>query len=274
MLADPADPFAPLPPEMALEEALAHFREHGYARLGRVMREEGLARLRARTDAIMLGEVTYPGLFFQRDTDTGLYEDLTYKKGYEGPTLNYRKIEKLERDPLFRAWLDNPLFEQVARALIPGRVAIYRAVLFNKAATGGTVLPFHQDGGSYWGLDRDPTLQIWTALDDTPVAAGCVEVVPGSHEDGLATPLGGKIPDDRVAARAGVEGALVRLPAAAGEVILIHNHVWHRSGVNRTGRPRRAFTVCYMSAETRCLRRKRAPREFVRVFEREPVAAR
>jgi len=128
------------------------------------------------------------------------------------------------------------------------------------------VLPFHQDGGSYWGLDRDPTLQIWTAIDDTPLRAGCVEVVPGSHKDGLATPLGGLIPEEVVRARE-VEGRVVALPAEAGEALLIHNHVWHRSGVNQTDRPRRAFTVCYMSAATRCLRRKRAPRQFVRVFE-------
>jgi hypothetical protein len=36
--------------------------------------------------------------------------------------------------------------------------------------------------------------------------------------------------------------------------------------VNETATPRRAFTVCFMSAETRCLRTKRAPRSFVRVF--------
>ncbi len=56
------------------------------------------------------------------------------------------------------------------------------------------MLPWHQDGGRFWGLDRDPILQIWTALDDAPVAAGCVEVLPGSHRDGLATPLGGLVP--------------------------------------------------------------------------------
>ncbi len=56
------------------------------------------------------------------------------------------------------------------------------------------------------------------------------------------------------------------MPARAGEALLIHNHLWHRSGVNGTALPRRAFTVCYMAAETRCLRRKRAPRSFVRVF--------
>ena len=45
-----------------------------------------------------------------------------YKKGYEGPSLNYRKIEKLEKDPLFLAWINNPLFERVARAVRPGRL--------------------------------------------------------------------------------------------------------------------------------------------------------
>ena len=263
-----ADLFMPLPLRVDLDEALVHLAEHGYARLGRVMDEPGLAELRARSDEVMLGQVRYEGLFFQLDTETGRYEDLTYKKGYQGPSLNYRKVEKLEKDPLFSAWINNPLFERVARRIYDGPIAIYRAVLFNKAARGGTVLPFHQDGGSYWGLDRDPTLQIWTALDDASEQAGCVEILPGSHKDGLATPLGGLIPREVVKARE-VEGRIVKLPAAAGEAILIHNQVWHRSGVNRTDQPRRAFTVCYMSAETQCQRRKRAPRRFVRVFERE-----
>lgn len=256
-----------VPPDIDLEPILARYREDGFARVGRVFEEAELAALRARADAIMLGEVTYPGLFFQHDSGTGRYEDLQYKKGYVGPSLHYRKIEKLERDPLFRALIDHPLFERIARAWIPGDVVIYRAVLFNKPARGGTVLPWHQDGGSYWGLDRQPTLQIWTALDDAPAGSGCLEVLPGSHRAGLATPLGGVIPDHVVATR-DVDRERVLVPAEAGEVILVHNHLWHGSGVNTTPLPRRGVTVCYMSAETRCLRTKRAPRTFVRVFEK------
>jgi len=248
-----------------LEGPLAHYAQHGYARLGRVADDATLTELRARADDLMLGRVVIPGMFFQHDAETGRYEDLEYKKGYIGPSLSYRKMEKLERDPLFLAWIQNPLFERVARALIPGGVSIYRATLFNKSSRGGTALPWHQDGGSYWGLDREPTLQIWTALDDAPAEAGCVELVPQSHLGGLATPLGGVIPAP-VVAKAEAERRVVRVPAQAGEVLLIHNPVWHRSGTNSTGRPRRALTVCYMSAETRCTRKKRAPRAFVRVF--------
>src|SRR4051812_46763282 len=104
----PAELFAPEDSGADLDASLAHFVEHGYARLGRVLGDAGRLSLCARSDEVMLGQVQYPGLFFQLDTETGRYEDLTYKKGYQGPSLNYRKVEKLERDPLFWAWINNP----------------------------------------------------------------------------------------------------------------------------------------------------------------------
>jgi hypothetical protein len=251
----------------SLRAALAHYAEHGYARLGKVIAEEKLALLRERINAIMLGEVTYPGLFFQHDSKTGRYEDAPIGLGWQGPSLAYRKIEKLELDPLFRAHIEDPIFERVARAHIPGDIAIYRAIVMNKSASGGSDLPWHQDGGTFWGLDRDPDLQVWTALDDAPLDGGCLEIVPGTQRLGLATPLGGVIPDEIVRAEDG-EARKVLLPVVAGEVVLINNYVWHRSGRTFTGAPRRALSVCYMSASTRCRRKKRAPRQFVRVFQR------
>jgi phytanoyl-CoA hydroxylase len=247
--------------------AVAHFRAHGWASLGTVASAATLDRLRGRADDIMMGRVTHEGLFFQRDSETGRYEELAFGRGWEGPSLDYRKIEKLEVDPYFRAWLENEVFERVALGVLGEAVALYRATLFTKSARGGTVLPWHQDGGSFWGLDRDPELQIWTALDDAPRESGCVEVLDASHVRGLATPLGGTIPRDRLNERSADERA-TPLPARAGEVLLIHNYLWHRSGLNTTGRARRAFTVSYISADTRCTRRRRTPRSFVRVFGR------
>jgi phytanoyl-CoA hydroxylase len=261
-----------------IAEAIAGWRDAGWARIGPALAGDAAAALARRAEEIALGTVQIPGLFFQHDAPTGRYDDLEFGRGWIGPSLRYRKIEKLERDPLFRAWIENPLFEAIARAVIPGEIALYRAVLWTKAAAepdsagagraGGMALPWHQDGGKFWGLDRDPVLQIWTALDDAPAEAGCVEVVPGSHRGGLATPEGGTIPDSLTAARA---GEIVALPARAGEVLLLHNHVWHRSGVNSTSRPRRALSICYMSATTRCTRTRRAPRSFVPVFAEEPA---
>ncbi len=250
-----------------LEAALASYREHGYARLGAVCPEATRQALAARADDLMLGKVTYPGLFFQLDGPSGRYEDLSYGKGWQGPSLDYRKIEKLEKDPLYLAWIEAPVFEHVARALISGDVVLYRALLMMKGERGGTVLPWHQDGGKMWGLDRDPVMQVWTALDDAPEGGGCIEVVPGSHKGGLASPLGGLVPE-RAVAEAGADARALALPVRAGESLLLHNHVWHRSLVSRSGHARRALSVCYMSAETRCLRTRRAPRVFPPVFRR------
>lgn len=257
----------PPPSDSALDAAVAHYREHGWARLGRIACEDTVAALRARADAIMLGEVTYDGLFFQHDSDTGRYEDLSYGQGWKGPSLEYRKVEKLEKDPRFWAWLSNEVFRRIAARVYATEsgVSLYRAFLMNKHAGGGSNLPWHQDGGNFWGLDRDPVLQIWTALDDAPLDGGCLEVVDGTHAAGLATPLGGVVPADHVA-RGGAEARARKLPVEAGEVIILHNHVWHRSGRTSLGKPRRALSVCYMDARTQCRRTKRAPRSFVRVW--------
>ena len=246
-------------------EALAHLEEHGFARLGRVMGDAALEAFRARCDDIMLGRLTYEGLFFQRESTTGNYDDLAFNKGWQGPSLEYRKIEKLERDPLFLAWVENPLFHTIVDRVVGPHVSLFRAVLMTKAATGGTNLPWHQDGGLFWGLDRNPTLQLWTALDDAPVEAGCVEVIPGTHRAGLVTKNGGGVPRD-VVEREQADARAVPLPARAGEVLLIHNHVWHRSGLNRSGHPRRALSICYMHGDTQCTRKRRAPRQFVKLF--------
>jgi hypothetical protein len=246
-------------------DAIEHYRKHGWARLGRVLADAELERLRERADALMLGTIERPGLFFQHDTQTGRYEDLEYKKGWEGPSLAYRKLEKLELDPLFLTLVEHPTYERVVRSVIGGDITIYRAMLMTKSPGGGSDTPWHQDGGAFWGLDRDPVLQIWTALDDAPEDGGCLEVLDGSHEGGLVTKMGGLVPENLVEAHRANESAL-KIPALAGEAVLIHNQVWHRSQRAQNGRVRRAFTVCYMSADTRCRRKKRTPRTFFPVF--------
>ena len=58
-------------------------------------------------------------------------------------------------------------------------------------------------------------------------------------------------PDDVTVDRLLAEGGPVHLEVEAGEAILLHNWLVHTSDVNKTGKPRRAFSVCYMDAATR-----------------------
>ncbi len=247
-----------------LEPALARLRADGWAPLGRVLSDEGLALLRGRADDLMLGRVRPANLFYQHDSSTGAYEDLELRRGWVGPSTAYRKIEKLELDEIMWRCITNPLYVRAARAVAGGDVTLYRAMLMNKAAEGGTELPWHQDGGLFWGLDREPAVSIWTALDDATAASGAMRIVPGSHAPGLARPMGGNIPAELVL-EAGAEARAICVEARAGEAVLLDNHVWHRSGKNATGAPRRALSFCYLDARTRCRRRKHTPRVFARV---------
>lgn len=245
--------------------AIEAYRAQGFAKLGRVVDDAQLAQLRERTEDLMLGRVTWPGLFFQLDATTGDYRDAPLGLGWQGPSLAYRKLEKLELDDRFRELIRHPTLEPVVRALIPGRVTLYRAIVFNKAAAGGTEIPWHQDAGKLWGLSDDPEVQLWTALDDAPGDGGCLEVVPGSHRWGLASPLGGVVPENLVREREADAKALA-LPVLAGESVLLHNLVWHRSGKTQTGKRRLGFSACYLPASVRCVRKKKKARQFFEVF--------
>lgn len=242
----------------------ATFTEHGFARLGRVLSDGGADALGAAADDLM--DRRRPGLFYQHDAPSGRYEDLDFGAGWVGPSRRYRKVERLEQVPIFLAWINNPLFARVARAWLGDDVRLYRAVLWNKAPGVGMAVPWHQDDGRFWGLDRPPLLQIWTALDDASAAAGCLEVLPGSHRDGLASPEGGTVTDERLRA-AEADARALPLPATRGEALLVHNHLWHRTGRNHTAAPRRAMSVSFLSGDTRCTRRRRDPREFLRLFD-------
>jgi ectoine hydroxylase-related dioxygenase (phytanoyl-CoA dioxygenase family) len=50
---------------------------------------------------------------------------------------------------------------------------------------------------------------------------------------------------------------------------MVHNHIWHRTRQNRTQVPRRAISVSFLGADTHCIRRRREPREFKRLFADE-----
>jgi phytanoyl-CoA hydroxylase len=254
-----------------LRDAHASFWRDGYVRLPSMLDDDSAIALGDRIRQIMAGAVDPAPFFFQHDSPSGLYQDLNYGSGYCGPSNAYRKIEKLERDPLLRRWIDHPSLAPLVQTLAnsdvaaaPQPVALYRAVAWNKAAGGGTNLPWHQDGGLFWGIDRPGTVQLWTALDDAPEQAGCVEVVPGSHKAGLATPQGGTIPDHVAGPR---ESWAVALPAKRGDVIALHNYIWHRSGYNRSTAPRLAVSVSYLDAATQCTRQRYKPRTFLRMFE-------
>ena len=232
------------------------FDENGYLRIGRVAGDDQLSALQQRIDDIMLcrADVNYDHMLMQLDSTDGSYDAAgPQTRGSKGRTLNYRKIESLEADPVFFNYMTLPCFEQIARRFY-GDIAIapFRAMFMNKPAGRGTTLPWHQD--RWRALDRDPLLTIYTALDEATVNNGCMEIIPRTHHRLMNPnhPSGFLNEEDARACESHPDRMSLELEA--GEVVLLHNWTLHASGVNSTDKPRRAFSVCLMDAETISLR--------------------
>ena len=237
----------------------AHFDTEGYVILGQVAPREMLDAMRQRIDTIMLGEadLNYDRMLMQLDSSDGSYESAGEQtRGYKGKTLNYRKIEQLEEDPIFLRYMQLPIFAQAARRIygtVP--VAAFRAMFMNKPAGRGTALPLHQD---HWrALDIDPILTIYTALDAADLENGCIELISGTHHTLLnpSHPSGFLTPEMAEPYRN--DPRRIPLVLEAGEVVLMHNWTLHESGVNGSSRSRGAFSVCLMEASTMSLRYNR-----------------
>jgi phytanoyl-CoA hydroxylase len=253
-------------PQSISEAQWQQYERDGYLRLGRLLAPEDLAALQRRIDAIMLGEaaIDYDSMLMQLDSSTGEYGKMPpQSKGFKGATLNYRKIQDLEMDPLFLEYVQRPIFRAICARVYGDEtpIACFRAMFMNKPAGRGTLLPWHQDRWS--ALDRDPLITVWTALDPATVANGCVQVIPGSHRLGVINPShpSAFVTEEQAVEHAPEERA-VSLELEAGEVILLHNWLLHRSDVNRTQIPRRAFSVCYMDGRTRA----KDGQTFTRIF--------
>jgi polysaccharide pyruvyl transferase WcaK-like protein len=233
------------------EQQWIDYDRDGFLHLGKVIEPEELDLLRQRADDLALGNVRNPNVQMQLDTGGG-YEELpaavpTFERG----TRLYRKIQGLETDELFSRLVRHPLFLEICARQYGQHapVSIFRAMVMNKPAGQGTVLPWHQDGGDVWALDRDPLVTIWIALDPATPENGCMEIVPGTHRLGLLSTFGSTVADEDVALHCPPQ-RVQPLPVEAGHAVLLHNWLIHRSGVNPSPLPRRAFTACYMDGRT------------------------
>jgi hypothetical protein len=241
------------------------FEANGFLRLGRELSDAELAALQQRIDDIMLGkaDVDYDRMLMQLDGNVdrdrmkqvmeGETEQDDYctaypqSNGHKGATLNYRKIQDLEYDPVYLEYLSRPLFRGICNHVYGTgrRIAIYRAMLMNKPAGAGSYLPWHHDR---WAeLARDPLITVWTALDPATRESGCLQIIPGSHKRLIN-------PDGFLTAEEADEhcdhDAIHFLELDAGESALLHNWLLHTSDRNASKRPRRAFSICYMDAAT------------------------
>ena len=229
------------------------FDQQGYVRLGQIATNKQLADMQQRIDDIMLGAapIDYEQIMMQLDREPGTNQPGPQSHGHKGATLLYRKIQKLEYDPIFLNYMINPVFEEICRRTYgdDAPISCFRAMFMNKPAQEGTYLVWHQDRWS--NLDRDPQITIYTALDPASIENGCVHIIPRSHRQLVNPSHGSGFLTEAHIEEIVSQADPLPLELAAGEVVLLHNWTLHSSGINQTQTPRRAFSICYMHGDTK-----------------------
>ena len=86
-----------------------------------------------------------------------------------------------------------------------------------------------------------------------------MQIIPRSHRQLVHPDTVSAFCADDAVQRLLAEADPVHLEADAGEAILLHNWLVHSSGVNKTGAPRRAFSVCYIDGATQSSGGERFP---------------
>jgi len=135
---------------------------------------------------------------------------------------------------------------ETATALLGEPAVLYKEKVNYKLPGGAGYAP-HQDAPAYPFVDTHVSCMV--AIDDATEANGCLEVASGQHAEVLPT-------DDRGCTRGDVAATLrwepVEVPA--GQALWFHSRTPHRSGPNRSDRPRRALYPTYNAASQGDLR--------------------
>lgn len=149
----------------------------------------------------------------------------------------------------------HPRVLDVVEQLLGPDIVLFSSHLIAKAPGDGYPAPWHQDA-FYWPLEpHDETLTVWLAIDDSTTENGCMQVVPGSHRNGIlehqqAPGRGGKLVSYEVDIGQ-LDNAPVDIELRAGSFSVHQALTVHGSALNTSAKRRCGYTIAYMSARTK-----------------------
>lgn len=156
-------------------------------------------------------------------------------------------------------FLRNPSLLDIVECLIGPEITCspiqhIRPKLPNGLAPRGSdphVVPWHQDAGVAWA-EADPyfILTVWLPLTDASPENGCLQVMPGGHKKGLLMHHTKRGTGTKIR---GIELPRIHprvLPMSPGSILLMHNHLPHRSTKNVTDGVRWSADLRYQKTGT------------------------
>ncbi len=233
---------------MLTEQQHADYSEVGYFIIPKFFSPDEIRAMRSRIEELIQGKHFKKGRRFQ---SYGSADDYGSKgptpMNYEGPDVSYRKISDLEYDEVYLRIIQKNQLNAICSELVDETVSIMRITMMDKPAGGGTHLPWHQDVSVDWPTTTQPQLTLWFPLDRATAASGSIQVIPGSHKNGVID-RGHTLPID-LETQYAPEQKTVTVEVEQGDCLFFHPALLHRSGINKTDQPRRAINVILMPGQ-------------------------
>lgn len=219
------------------DEQVAFFHENGYLPGIRILNDEQIEALRKELTILM--DPTHPG--------RELFHEYHSNESTDPKRVVFHALGAWRVMSGFHDLLWNPAFLVPASQLLAGPVRFWHDQLFCKPARHGGVVAWHQDY-SYWTRTTPLAhLTCWIGLDDSTIANGCLNYVPGSHKwpDLPKTVLTGEMDGVRASLPAELKNKFNPRPVELkkGESSFHHARTMHGSGANDTPQPRRATVI-------------------------------
>ena len=226
------------------DEHVQSFYDQGYICAGSVLTHHGLAQMREEAMEAWDEE--------NREFD----ESQTWLKNSLLTNIH-------RRSNFIRRYYYHGPFVDVAEQLVGPNLKGVTSQLSFKLRGNTKIAPWHQDNG-YGELDPYTAITCITALDDTDVESGCLWIIPGGHRLGqidVSDQLTVESKEAMVEVSIDMdETSAIPMPMKAGESLIFHGWMPHKSLGNTSNRDRRLLFLRYADADAVEVYNNRKPR--------------
>lgn len=248
---------------MLTNEDVAKFKAEGYLKGGTVLSDEAVEVLRSEVLRVI------------DNRDAGGIQPVLCRNLAQPESPVWQIVNIWEASEPFRDLIHNRIIaEEMAQLTGATSLRIFHDQIQYKPATTGGVNMWHQDAPLWPILGPMTEVTAWVALDDVEEENGCMSMVPGSHRWGNHIDFLHTLKSfDQMPSEFEDHPIEVRLcPVKKGEVHYHHALTWHGSNSNRSGRPRRAIAVHFMTQDTKFVESgDHVMKQFVHVSDGESI---
>ena len=186
-----------------------------------------------------------------------------YSSNAEEKHIIVRRLRQVyDRNPLFKAWMEDekirPVLEQVLDDEVVLTTAHHNSIMTKmphlSSATG-----WHQDR-RYWSYSDDNLVSVWLALDDETDQNGVLEFIPGSHKMHFKVEQFDEKEyfSETYTSNQKIIASKISTDLKKGDVVIFHSLLLHRANKNSTDEAKISFVYTVKGEKTKANRGTRS----------------